>query len=269
MVRFLSDARVVDQDKGSRHMAAIAAGLPRCATSSVQAAFESPTLGLAPSMHMAHIAPHADRSQIVVDALLEEDRERRHKLLHQLFDGYGATCDFPGVMFVDDLMDMYPDAVVILNQRKSGQVWADSIRNSLAFFGSKTYLYIAFLIKTDRLHYQMHHAAYKLWKKKFGVERSELLTANLYEIHNNFVREEAAKRGKRVLEFQAEDGWKPLCDFFGKTPPPADVPFPRLNDQRTMNIVKTLVIVRGLLAWSGLAATLYAVSFFTRRWLAW
>jgi hypothetical protein len=268
MVRFLSDTRVVNQDEGSRRMAAIAAGLPRCATSSVQAALESATVGFAPSMHMAHIAPHADREQMVIDAMLEEDRERRHKLLHRLFDGYGATSDFPGVMFVDDLMDMYPDAVVILNQRKSGQVWADSINNSLVFFGSKTYLFIAFLIQTDRLHYQMHQVAYKFWKKKFGVERSELFTAKFYEIYNNWVRQEAAKRGKRLLEFQVENGWKPLCEFLGKTPPTADVPFPRLNDQRTMNIIKTIIIGRGLLAWSGLAATLYAVSVFTRRWLA-
>lgn len=268
MVRFLSDTRVVAQGDDSRRLAAIAAGLPRCATSSVQAALESSALGFAPAMHMAHIAPHADREQLVIDAMQEVDRERRHKLLHRIFDGYGATADFPGVMFVDDLMDMYPDARVILNQRASGQAWADSIQNSLMFFGSKTYLCMAFLIQTDRLHYQMHQVAYRFWKRKFGVDRGELFTAKFYDIHNTWVRQEAAKRGRKVLEFQAEDGWRPLCEFLGKSMPAANVPFPRLNDQRTMSIVKTIIVARGLLAWSGLAAAVYALSVFARRWLS-
>ena len=117
MVRFLSDSRVVDPS--SRRLQVIAAGLSRCATSSVQAALESPYLDFNPSMHMAHVAPHAHREQLVIDAMQEENRERRHKLLHQLFDGYAATSDFPGWAFVDDLMDMYPEAKVVLNQRKS------------------------------------------------------------------------------------------------------------------------------------------------------
>jgi len=196
----------------------------------------------------------------------EKDRERRHKLLHQLFDGYGATADFPGTMFIDDLMDMYPEAKVVLNQRKSGQVWADSIRNSLAFFGSKTYLFIAYLIQTDRLHYQMHQVAYKVLEKKFDLGRGAVYTAEYYDKHNRWVRDEAANRGKEVLEFQAEQGWKPLCEFLGKPLPPADVPFPHLNDQRAITLLKMMLVIRGLLAWSALGAALYGGMILTRRY---
>jgi hypothetical protein len=47
-------------------------------------------------------------------------------VLHKLFDRYGATRDFPGLVFVDDLMDMFPTARIILNQRALGEVWAVS-----------------------------------------------------------------------------------------------------------------------------------------------
>ena len=266
MVRFLTDSRVVNQGPDSQHLQVIAAGLSRCATSSLQAALESPHLGFDPSMHMAHVAPHPDREQLVIDAMQEENRERRHKLLHQLFDGYGATCDFPGWMFVDDLMDMYPEAKVVLNKRKSGKAWADSIRNSLSFYGTKTYLLITYPIQTDRLHYQIHQTCYKVLGRRFKIGPEKFYSAEFYDKHNQWVRDEAAKRGKEVLEFQAEHGWKPLCEFLGKPLPPVDVPFPHLNDQRAMTILKTIVVVRGLLAWSALGAALFGASILARRY---
>jgi hypothetical protein len=129
-------------------------------------------------------------------------------------------------------MDMYPKAKVILNQRKSGKAWADSIRNSLAFFGSKTYLLIGYPIQTDRLHYQIHQNVYKSLERRFKLEPEKFYSVEFYDKHNQWVRDEAAKRGKEVLEFQAEHGWKPICEFLGKPPPPVGVPFPHLNDQR-------------------------------------
>jgi hypothetical protein len=145
MIHYINDTRSADPSKSSRQLEVIGAGLPRCATSSLQAALESPQLGFAPCMHMAHIAPFVDQLNLVLATLREEDRERRQKTLHKIFDGYAATADFPGVAFIEDLMDMYPDAQIILNGRKPGQEWADSIQNSLAFFASASYLYICFL----------------------------------------------------------------------------------------------------------------------------
>jgi hypothetical protein len=81
---------------------------------------------------MLYVLPYSERLQFVIDALREKDRERRQKILHKIFDGYGATCDFPGMIFVDDLMDMYPNAKVVLNQRASGEDWAESIYQQLA-----------------------------------------------------------------------------------------------------------------------------------------
>jgi hypothetical protein len=105
-MRFLSDNKTNGEiHKSQRSLEVIAAGLPRCGTSSLQAALESSYLGFSPSMHMARVVPHADRAQLVIDALREKDRCRRQKILHQIFDGFAATCDFPGVMFIDDLMD--------------------------------------------------------------------------------------------------------------------------------------------------------------------
>ena len=63
-MRFVSDDRVVDRGANKRKMAVIAAGLPRCATSSLQKALESDVIGCYPSMHMAHVVPHPDRGRV-------------------------------------------------------------------------------------------------------------------------------------------------------------------------------------------------------------
>ncbi|KAM0426312.1 hypothetical protein ACHAPT_008352 [Fusarium lateritium] len=201
-MRFFSDDREVDS-KAAR-MQVLCLGLSHCATSSLQAALESDVLYLGPCMHMAHIAPHVDREQIIIDALNEEDAEKRQKLLHRVYDGYASACDFPGWAFVPDLMDMYPDAVVVLNQRKSSQTYAWVLR-------------------------------------RFGI--TSMFSAEFYERYNDWVREEAKKRGKRVLEWQATDGWEPLCAFIGKEPPKDKRALPHLNDANQMTLVKRILVM--------------------------
>ncbi|KAN0123018.1 hypothetical protein V8E51_001344 [Hyaloscypha variabilis] len=263
MVRFVSKGDTAE--KTHRGLEVIAAGLSRCATSSLQAALESPAMGYAPTMHMSYVLPYSERLQLVIDALREKDRERRQKILHRIFDGYGATCDFPGMIFVDDLMDMYPNAKVVLNQRASGEDWAESISNSLAYLHSKTYFAICFLFKTDRLHYRAVQETYHIMRERVGMEIDNPFIPKSYDMHNQWVRDEAAKRGKVVLDWQAEDGWKPLCAFLGKPVP--GFPFPHLNDQRSMMILKAILTIRGLLGWSALAGVLYAGAWFGRKWL--
>lgn len=65
-MRFITDDRVVDHGANKRTMAVIAAGLPRCATSSLQKALESDVIGCYPSMHMAHIVPHPERGRVCI-----------------------------------------------------------------------------------------------------------------------------------------------------------------------------------------------------------
>lgn len=251
-MRNITDHINPDQTGSGRKVQVIGAGLSRCATSSLQAALESPELGYFPCMHMAHVAPHAAREQIVIDALREPDKEKRQALLHKIFDGYGATTDFPGFWFIDDLMDMYPDAAVILNQRKGGgAMWRKSFEDSLAFFGSLTYYMLCFPIKTDRLHWGIHQAAD--WRKRWGVTDMD----EFYDVYQAYVLKEAKKRGREVLIWKADDGWEPICKFLGKDVPKGK-PFPRLNDAATMTTLKRILIARGILSWVVVAGSAYA-----------
>lgn len=105
-LRFITDDRVVDTKNGAQTIQVLCAGLPRCATSSLQAAIEGPVIGISPCMHMAHVVPHPDRLKLCLAAMAEMDNTvRRQEILGTLFAGYAASADFPGNIFMDDLMD--------------------------------------------------------------------------------------------------------------------------------------------------------------------
>lgn len=253
MVRFVHET--IDQESltPTTHLQALALGLPRCATSSLQAALE--TLGYQPCMHMAHVQPSAQRQGLVTAALLEKNTEKRRKILSQLFAGFAATADFPAIVFADDLMDMYPDAPIILNTRSGGAVaWHKSFLEGLRFFDSWFFWCVTFLVKSDRAMMRMTKATDSVYMERWGVTFRD---RDIYGKHNDWVRAEARKRGRKVLEFQAENGWQPLCEFLGKEVPA--MPYPRMNDQKTMKLVKRFIIGRGLLHWAGLFAVMWLV----------
>ncbi|KAI0096089.1 hypothetical protein GGR51DRAFT_544319 [Nemania sp. FL0031] len=218
-------------------------------------------------MHMAGVVPWPEKSQMVIEALYEENTEKRQKILHALFDGYAAICDFPGVAFMDDLMDMYPNAKIILNQRPNASLWAKSLDDTLMFFSSRTYRITTFLSKMCRLHARMHLGAFDLSKRKIGIGRTrDLETYKIwYKEYNQFVRDEARGRGRPVLEWEPQDGWAPICEFLGRPVPPPTVAFPHANDRREMRNLKIFLVTLGLCYWALLGVMSWAVT----RGLVW
>ncbi|KAJ5184174.1 hypothetical protein N7492_001790 [Penicillium capsulatum] len=260
-MRFISDDLVVDKTS-QLPVRVLGAGLPRCATSSLQSALESSYIQRGPCMHMAHVIPHADRGDLVLVAMKETGIVRRQNLLHGLFDGFQSTTDFPGCFFVNDLMDMYPEAKIIMNTRPGGGTqWARSIQ-ALTWARTTSYRMVTSLWKTDR----NLHAIWLEWGRqscqRHELTADELFSAKHYDLHNAWVRAEAAKRGREVLEFEPRDGWEPLCGILGEKPPP-DLPFPHLNDAAEVRFVKRVLYARGIVSW----LAVFGVALGTAKWL--
>lgn len=204
-------------------------------------------------MHMAHILPHADREQLLLDAMREEDREKRHKMIRTLIADHASIADLPVIYFTADLMDMYPDAAVVLNLRNSGAQWAASAKESFEFFFSWRFFATCLLFRNDRLWYKLNCEAMKFCERKYGTPIP--WTERVYEGHREWVLDEARKRGRRVLEFMPEDGWEPLCEFLGTEVP--DEPFPKLNEKKTFQLIRRIFIAKGLLSWAAVGLGLW------------
>ena len=196
-------------------------------------------------MHMAYVVPHVSRLKLTETAMREKDKSKRQAILHELFDGYAATCDFPGMAFVDDLIEMYPKAKIVLNTRESAEMWKKSVENTVVYFSSQKYFWSTWLVPTDYWHHMNHRAYWDLARDRWGIEK--WASVECYEKHNTWVREVAKKNGREVLEWKPEMGWGPLCNFLGKDVP--QEPFPRLNEAAFIKKLIIILTVRGILAW--------------------
>ncbi|CAG5102621.1 Oidioi.mRNA.OKI2018_I69.chr1.g387.t1.cds [Oikopleura dioica] len=111
-------------------MIVIGCGFGRTGTLSLKTALDD--LGFGPTYHMFENIKNND-NEFWTKIGLEKDPKIRHKLLKEFFDGsiYNSTVDFPGNVFFQDLMEIYPDAKVILTVRDSPDIWAKSAQETI------------------------------------------------------------------------------------------------------------------------------------------
>lgn len=88
------------------------AGLPRTGTSSLQAALQK--LGYDPCHHMVSdvLGDVHGRGKRWIEAWDTKDKQTRHALMKDILKEYKAAVDFPCSLFVDDLIEIYPNAKV-------------------------------------------------------------------------------------------------------------------------------------------------------------
>src|SRR5258708_7393489 len=117
-------------------MQILAVGLPLCATTALKEIFEDRNLlNVGPTMHMNRCIPLPPNLRFIWEALSEPDTPKRRAILYKLFAGCAATTGFPGHLFIEDLIEMYPNAKIVLNVSKTGaKDWAFSMHSATAPF---------------------------------------------------------------------------------------------------------------------------------------
>ena len=115
----------------------IGAGLFRTGTASTREALNQ--LGVGPCYHMFENSTNDD-SDKWVDVLAAQkagDMASLRKHIKSLFSGesrkqYQSTTDLPGALFYKELMQIYPDAKVLLTVRDNASKWFKSARDTIA-----------------------------------------------------------------------------------------------------------------------------------------
>jgi len=232
----------------------IGAGFGRTGTASTKAALEQ--LGFGPTHHMFEVITY-NQAGIWADIGSAETKEERHRLLKQAMQGYRSSVDFPSCGFYKDLMEIYPNAKVLLTTR-TAQSWANSAwdtvlltKKSKDLFSPLTYdnwMGVGFHIlftwtPTGRVFSRMLDGAYYMMEN--ATQKEEYVP--VFEAWEAEV--EASVPADRLLKFSVAEGWEPLAKFLGVDVP--DTPFPRVNDKaaflRTFGFVATLGYLVGLL----------------------
>ena len=191
----------------------IGAGVGRTGTYSLKMALNQ--LGLGPTYHMEEIILDMPRKLPQWQAVVAGDVD-----WPTIFEGYTAAVDWPTASYYRELHEAYPDAKFILSHR-SPESWVDS-------FSGTIYQLLSNLEQAPEPMRPWLEMVVEVIAKagfKLGLDREQLMAA--FDAHNAAVK--AAIPSGQLLEFQAKEGWEPLCSFLGKPVP--DGPFPRTNDR--------------------------------------
>lgn len=133
--------------------------------------------------------------------------------------------DIPCIMFVDELLEAYPDAKVILTNRDVDS-WAKSMDNT--FFKVTEWKTLPYLRQWDTIFWGPYqdilNTIMTTWGNGDKNNHAEL--KRYYVKHYENVRSKVPR--ERLLEFESKDGWEPLCAFLGKEVP--EGAYPRIND---------------------------------------
>ena len=196
----------------------LGAGFPRTGTMSTKAALEQ--LGLGSCYHFITQFERPQDADVWLAAA-----EGRDVDWQALFADFGCAVDWPQSAFYKRLMEVYPDAKVLLNVRDA-EAWYTSISTTV-YPASRSGLSApaGTMLNTaaraiDGLGWQgIFHGRFE--EKEYAL--------SIFEQWNREVQEYVP--ADRLLVWSVKEGWEPLCHFLGLPVP--DAPFPHLNDAET------------------------------------
>jgi hypothetical protein len=203
-------------------MKVIGAGFGRTGTMTLKAALEE--LGAGPCYHMVEVL-WGDTSRLPLWQAAASGGEVDWK---RLFDGFESTVDWPGCTFWEPLMEVFPEAKVLLTVRDP-EAWYESAKNSIyasLIAGQKGELKEGTQEPPSQEAFQMISTL--MWQGTFhGKFEDKAYAIDVFDKHN-----EAVKRGvpaDRLVVHEVKEGWKPLAEMLGVPEPQSE--FPRLNDK--------------------------------------
>jgi hypothetical protein len=188
----------------------IGAGFGRTGTLSLKGALEQLGLGRCYHMmevfgnpgHVAHWSAAADGERPDWDAL---------------FEGYGATVDWPSTLFWKEIADHYPDAKIVLSVRDP-EGWYTSVSNTIYQAMSAPPESVPAPI-VEQLAMARKIVLERTFEGRFE-DRAHAI--GIFERHT-----EAVKRAispERLLVYPLGAGWQPLCTFLDLPVPDTEYP---------------------------------------------
>jgi hypothetical protein len=203
--------------------------LPRTGTLTQKVAVEM--LGLGPCYHWVDVLADLRRVSQWQRALDGEGP------WEEIFDaaGFHSTVDWPGGYFYRELMERHPDAKVLLSVRDP-EAWERSFRETIWTMCHGESLLR--LLSSARAQVDPRWRDYlalvdrMFWGPQGTFAKGHATPGELIaemERHNEEVRRTVPE--ERLLVWQVEDGWGPLCEFL-EVEAPAE-PLPHVNDRET------------------------------------
>lgn len=193
-------------------LSVIGAGYPRTGTSSLKIALEQLGFGLCHHMREVIMDP-ASAALWVAAADGHPDWDR-------IFKGFQSCTDAPACSFWRELIEVYPDAKVLLSVRDADD-WFESTQATV--MGP----HMIDMTTQGPLKEFFDKLVYREFGE--GIHDRDFMV-DKFKRHNAEVIATVPK--ERLLVFDVKEGWEPLCAFLGVEVP--DGPFPHSNSREEM-----------------------------------
>ncbi|KAJ7741794.1 hypothetical protein DFH07DRAFT_837462 [Mycena maculata] len=209
-------------------MKILALGFCRTGTASMRAALT--TLGYGNAHHIGSVMANPqemDAWRAAIDAKFHgKGTPYTREEWDQLLGDYQVVADVPGILFAEELINAYPEALIILTFRDPARWWKSFRETLLVMLGDRQTRLARWLdpngfgrfIPFARLNLEIFLGPLDTL--------SEAEAKTRYLQYYDDVRRLASKR--RLLEYEMGEGWGRLCDFLQKDAP--EVSFPHKND---------------------------------------
>jgi len=146
-----------------------------------------------------------------------------------------AVTDIPTACFVPELLAAYPHAKIILTTRSTTSWHMSMLRTINALYTSRLSRFL--LLFRDRDTQQQSRLNDLIIKYYFRGDIKKH-GRDVFDEHNQTVRDMAKREGREFLEFKIGDGWSMLCNFLGREAPIGN--FPRTNEAESWRRVMGL-----------------------------
>ena len=211
-------------------MQVIGSGFGRTGTLSLKSALE--TLGFGRCYHMMEVIRRPGHVKVWVAAANGQPVNWQ-----QLFTGFEAAVDYPSSIYYREMMQAFPDAKV-LHSVRDPQRWYDSTLATIYRVDKLSAWAIRWLPFIGPMFRMTNNVIWdglfqgRFEDREFAVKFFDEYTAEVKRV----------VPADRLLVFDVNQGWEPLCDFLDVPIP--DTPFPHRNDRASMQ--RMLAALRAL-----------------------
>jgi len=222
-------------------MQIIGAGFGRTGTTSIKKALED--LGFGPCYHMQEVIKNPAHVSFWRSA-----RSRSREDWLRVFAPYRSSLDYPVCLVYRELMEIYPDAKVLLTVRDP-EKWYESTLKTIYRVSNLIPAWQRYMLWPVARFYDMANLV--IWNGVFEGRFEERDFA-IRKYHEHIEQVKAAVPPEKLLVFDVQQGWEPLCTFLDVPVP--DRPFPHLNDRKMIQWLLRTVRAMTILAPAGLLA---------------
>ncbi|TVY37735.1 hypothetical protein LSUB1_G004827 [Lachnellula subtilissima] len=173
-----------------------------------------------------------------------KDQALINNTLRSIFAGYVGLTDSPGSMYVGELAEVYPDAVVICTTRDAERWWesVQELEKTVVAFWMLDILFSPMPSLRYFKTFIMSMAPRHDYIYDYGPEKQR--GPDHLQIHEEYLKRVVPS--SRLFFFDVKDGWAPLCKILDCPIP--DEPFPHANEKEAMQeaaVVRWMQIIVG------------------------